>query len=128
MRAHGISDWRQLVEKASNDIRWYWDAVNRDLGIEWFREYDNVYDSSAGIPFTKWFLNGKCNIVANAIDRHARASPDKVAYVFESEVRSKKVTYSELDAQVNRLARALSESGIRKGDVVGIYMPMVEEA
>lgn len=128
MRAHGIADWRQLVEKANNDIRWYWDAVNRDLGIEWFRDYDNVYDSSAGVPLTRWFLNGRCNIVANAIDRHARASPDKVAYIFESEARSKKVTYSELDVQVNRLARALSESGIRKGDVVGIYMPMVEEA
>ncbi|MGI0036888.1 MAG: AMP-binding protein, partial [Nitrososphaera sp.] len=128
MKAYGISDWRELVRKANDNIEWYWDAVNTDLGIEWFTKYDRVYDSSDGIPFTKWFLNGKCNIVANAIDRHARAHPEKTAYVFAGESRSKKVTYGELDAQVNRLARALSEAGIRRGDVVGIYMPMVEEA
>lgn len=128
MRANGISDWRELVRKANNDIGWYWDAVNRDLGIDWFRHYDSVYDSSAGMPFTKWFLKGECNIVANAIDRHARHHPDKVAYIFARESGSKRVTYGELNAQVNRLAIALADSGIGKGDVVGIYMPMVEEA
>ena len=128
MKKHEISDWRQLVKKANNDIEWYWDAVNTDLGIEWFTNYDRVYDSSSGIPFTRWFLNGKCNIVANAIDRHSRKQPDKVAYVFAGESGSKKVTYRELDMQVNRLARALSDSGVGKGDVVAIYMPMVEQA
>ena len=128
MKVHGISDWRELVKKANGDIRWYWDAVNTDLGIEWFTKYDRVYDSSKGIAFTKWFLNGRCNIVANAIDKHARTHPDKIAYVFADESGSKKVTYGELDSQVNRLASALSGSGIRRGDVVGIYMPMVEEA
>src|SRR5688572_20510603 len=75
MKAHGISDWRQLVKRANADIGWYWDAVNRDLEIEWFAGYDRVYDSSNGMPFTKWFLNGKCNIVANAVDKHARGQP-----------------------------------------------------
>jgi acetyl-CoA synthetase len=128
MKKHEISDWRQLVKKANSDIEWYWDAVNNDLGIEWFTKYDRVYDSSDGIPFTRWFLNGKCNIVANAIDRHSKAQPDKAAYVFAGESGSKKVTYSELDLQVSRLARALSDSGVGKGDVVAIYMPMVEQA
>jgi acetyl-CoA synthetase len=128
MRKHGIPNWRDLVKKANSDVAWYWDAVNDDLGIEWFRKYDKVLDSSKGVPFTKWFLNGRCNIVANAIDRHAKKQPDKVAYIFAGENGSRKVTYGELDSQVNKLARALSDSGIRKGDVVGIYMPMVEEA
>ncbi|HKU50528.1 MAG TPA: AMP-binding protein [Nitrososphaera sp.] len=128
MQKHGISGWRQLIEKSTEDIGWYWDAVNSDLGIEWFAKYDRVYDSSAGIPFTKWFLNGKCNIIANAIDRHARTQPDKVAYIFAGETGSKKVTYGELDTQVSRLARALADSGVGRGDVVGIYMPMVAEA
>jgi acetyl-CoA synthetase len=128
MKVHGISDWRELVNKANGNIEWYWDAVNTDLAIEWFTKYGRVYDSSNGIPFTKWFLNGKCNVVANAIDRHARTHPEKTAYVFADESGSKKVTYGELDVQINRLASALSESGIRRGDVVGIYMPMVEEA
>jgi acetyl-CoA synthetase len=103
MSRHGISGWRQLVEKANGDIAWYWDAVNDDLGIEWFQKYDKTFDSSAGIPWTKWFVNGKCNIVANAIDRHAKSQPDKVAYIFANERGSKKVTYRELDDQVSRL-------------------------
>ena len=125
---HGLSGWRQLVERANNDISWYWDAVNEDLGIEWFRKYDRTFDSSAGIPWTKWFINGKCNIVANAIDRHAKNQPDKVAYIFANELGSKKITYRKLDEQVGRLAGALSNAGIKKGDVVAIYLPMIPEA
>ena len=128
MDKHGLSGWRQLVERANKDISWYWDAVNGDIGIEWFRKYDRTFDSSAGIPWTKWFINGKCNIVANAIDRHAKNRPDKVAYIFANEHGSKKITYRELDEQVCRLAGALSNAGIKKGDVVAIYLPMIPEA
>jgi acetyl-CoA synthetase len=128
MKKHGISGWRELVQKANSDIGWYWDAVNEDLGIEWFQKYDRVYDSSDGLPWTKWFINGKCNIISSAIDRHAKNQPDKVAYIFANEFGSRKVTYRELDEQVSRLASALSGAGIGKGDVVGIYMPMIPEA
>lgn len=128
MKKHGISGWRELVQKANSDIGWYWDAVIEDLGIEWFQKYDKTYDSSDGLPWTKWFINGKCNIISNAIDRHAKKQPDKVAYIFANELGSRKVTYKELDEQVSRLASALSGAGIRKGDVVGIYMPMIPEA
>lgn len=128
MNKHGIADYRELVKKANDDIAWYWDAVNDDLKLEWFQKYNKVYDSSAGAPWTKWFIGGKCNIVANAIDRHARKNPDKIAYVFASEKGAKKVTYRELDCEVGRLASALKDAGMRKGDVVGIYLPMVPEA
>jgi acetyl-CoA synthetase len=128
MSKHGISDWRQLVEKANSDIGWYWDAVNEDLSIEWFQKYDKTFDSSAGIPWTKWFINGRCNIVTNAIDRHANSQPDKIAYIFANESGSKKVTYRELDEQVTRLAGVLTAAGIKKGDVVAIYLPMIPEA
>jgi acetyl-CoA synthetase len=128
MERHGISGWRKLVEKANGDIGWYWDAINEDLGIEWFQKYDRIFDSSAGIPWTKWFVNGKCNIVANAIDRYAKSQPDKVAYIFANERVSKKITYGELDQKVGRLAGALEKAGIKKGDVVAIYLPMIPEA
>lgn len=128
MGRHGISGWRELVGKANGDIGWYWDAVNEDLGIEWFQKYDRTFESSAGIPWTKWFINGKCNIVANAIDRHAKKQPDKVAYIFANERGSKKITYRELDEQVSRLAGAMEKAGIKKGDVVAIYLPMIPEA
>ena len=128
MKKHSISNWRQLIEKANSDIEWYWNAVNEHLGIEWFRKYDKTYDSQTGIPWTKWFLNGKCNIVVNAIDRHAKKQPDKVAYIFANEQGSKKITYRELDEQVSRLAGALTTNGVKKGDVVAIYLPMIPEA
>jgi acetyl-CoA synthetase len=128
MDKHGIPGWRQLVERANSDIGWYWDAVNDDLGIEWFQKYDKTFDSSAGVPWTKWFINSKCNIVANAIDRHAKSQPDKIAYIFANEFGAKKITYRELDDQVSRLAGALTKAGIKKGDIVAIYLPMIPEA
>jgi acetyl-CoA synthetase len=128
MEKHGIPGWRQLVEKANGDIKWYWDAVNEDLGIEWFRKYDKTFDSSAGIPWTKWFVNGKCNIVANAIDRHAKSQPYKTAYIFADASGSRKITYRELDDQVSKLAGALIGAGVKKGDAVAIYLPMIPEA
>jgi acetyl-CoA synthetase len=128
MKKHGISSWCQLVERANSGIEWYWNAVNEDLGIEWFRKYDRTYDSVAGIPWTKWFVNGKCNIVVNAIDRHAKKQPDKVAYIFANEHGSRKITYRELDEQVSRLAGALAAAGVKKGDVIAIYLPMIPEA
>jgi acetyl-CoA synthetase len=128
MKKHSISNWCQLIEKANSDIEWYWNAVNEDLGIKWFRKYDKTYDSQTGIPWTKWFLNGKCNIVVNAIDRHAKKQPDKVAYIFANEQGSKKITYRELDEQVSRLADALTTAGVKKGDVIAIYLPMIPEA
>jgi acetyl-CoA synthetase len=128
MKKHGISSWHQLVDRANSGIEWYWNAVNEDLGIEWFRKYDRTYDSVAGIPWTKWFVNGKCNIVVNAIDRHAKKQPDKVAYIFANEYGSRKITYRELDEQVSRLAGALAAAGVKKGDVIAIYLPMIPEA
>jgi acetyl-CoA synthetase len=128
MKRHGISDYKELVKRANSDIAWYWDAVNDDLGLEWQRKYGRVYDSSAGLPWTKWFVGGRCNIISNAIDRQAKTNPDKTAYIFASENGSKKVTYGQLDSEVGRLASALKEAGVGKGDVVGIYLPMVPEA
>ncbi len=128
MNNQGISDWHQLVDRANSNIEWYWNAVNEDLGIEWFQKYDKTYDSQEGVPWTKWFLNGKCNIVVNAIDRHAKKQPDKVAYIFADEQGSRKITYRELDEQVSRLADALVTAGIKKGDVIAIYLPMIPEA
>jgi acetyl-CoA synthetase len=127
MSKYGLQDFRSLVKKANEDISWYWDAVNEDLKLEWFEKYSRVFDSSRGIEWTKWFVGGKCNIVANCLDRHARTQPEKIAYVFEGNGSTQKITYRELDLQVSRLAAALIDSGVKKGDVVAIYLPMIPE-
>ena len=85
MIKHGIADYSHLLQKSTENIEWYWNAVNEDLDLEWYKEYDQLFDSSSGIPWTKWFINGKCNIIANVIDRHAKNQPDKIAYIFENE-------------------------------------------
>ena len=54
MRKHGIEDYIQLVQKSNEDIEWYWNAVNEDLNLEWFKKYDQIFDSSNGIPWTRW--------------------------------------------------------------------------
>lgn len=70
MKKHQINSYQQLLKSVEN-IAWYWNAVNEDLGLEWYDDYTQVFDSSEGFPRTKWFVNDKCNIVYNAVDKHA---------------------------------------------------------
>ncbi|HET7391532.1 MAG TPA: acetyl-coenzyme A synthetase N-terminal domain-containing protein [Nitrososphaeraceae archaeon] len=86
MIKHGITDYSYLLKKSNENIKWYWNTINDDLNLEWYKKYDRVYDSSNGIPWTRWFINGKCNIIANVIDKHAKNQPDKIAYIFENEI------------------------------------------
>ncbi len=129
MLTHGIKDYDELVTRSVDDIEWFWDAVMKDLGIEWYRPYKKVMDTSKGIQWTRWFADGKINIVHNCLDRHINTSRAKgIACIWEGddgEVR--KVTYRRLFKEVNRLANALRDIGIKKGDTVGIYMPMTPE-
>ncbi len=129
MRKHGIENYIQLVQKSNEDIEWYWNAVNEDLNLEWFRKYDQTFDSSNGIPWTRWFINGKCNIISNIIDKHAKNQPNKIAYIFENEKGDiRKISYGQLAYEVNLVASSLLAAGIKKGDVIAIYSPMVPEA
>ena len=129
MSKHGIEDYIQLVQKSNEDIEWYWNAVNEDLNLEWFKKYDQTFDSSNGIPWTRWFINGKCNIMSNVIDRHAKNQPDKIAYIFENEKGDiRKISYRQLAYEVNLVACSLLDAGIKKGDVIAVYLPMVPEA
>ncbi len=129
MRKHGIADYIRLVQKSNENIEWYWNAVNEDLNLEWFKKYDQIFDSSNGIPWTRWFINGKCNIMSNVIDRHAKNQPDKIAYIFENEKGDiRKISYRQLAYEVNLVACSLLDAGIKKGDVIAVYLPMVPEA
>jgi acetyl-CoA synthetase len=129
MKKHRIPSYQQLIQKSNKDTRWYWHAVNRDLNLKWFRKYDRLIDQSHGISNTKWFTGGKCNIIANAIDRHVKSQPNKIAYIFENaKGTTRRVSYKELACEVNLLSCALKNAGIKKGDIVGIYMPLIPEA
>jgi acetyl-CoA synthetase len=125
MREHGIDDWHELHARAEDDIGWFWDAVVKHLGIEFFTPYERVFDDSDGPMWTRWFGGGTVNLTHNCVDRHARDTPDHQAVICESEdglVRS--ASYAELEAEVNRVANALLELGVREGDAVGLFLPM----
>ena len=128
MQKFGIKSLQELHKKSISDIQWYWDAVNDDIGIVWDKKYSTICDVSAGMPWPKWFSDGKLNIINSTVSKFAKKTPDKIAYYFLSENSiEQKITYLQLEKQVNKLANALS-GFVTKGDTVAIYMPMILEA
>lgn len=115
----------QIYASAMADPDGFWARWAGEL--DWIEPWHTVCEFTP--PDAKWFLGGKLNACANCVDRHARgARADKVALLWEGEpgdVRS--ITYRELLGEVSRTANALKELGIRKGDRVCLYMPMVPE-
>ncbi len=122
MDEHGIKDLDELLEK-SQDLEWFWGEMAKEL-VEWYKPYDKVLDWDP--PYVKWFEGAEYNIVHDALDKHVKTErKDKVAYIFEGEPGDvKKWTYGELYTEVNKLANALKSLGVKKGDRVGIYLPM----
>jgi len=129
MDAHGISTYDELVERSTTDIEWFWDAALKDLGVEWDRPYDAVLDESEGFPWAKWFVGGKLNIVRNCIDRHAAGPrPDHPAIEWVSEGGDRRtVSFADLDRETCRVANAMKAAGVKRGDTVGLYLPMIPE-
>ena len=125
----GIDSIAELRKRSTEDIAWFWDAVVKDLKLDFFEHYSQVVDISNGPQWAKWFVGGKLNIAYNCVDRHAKTHlASKNAIICESEqgeVRS--LTYLELYAETNRLANALKSLGIGRGDRVGLMLPMMPE-
>ena len=126
MRQLGLDTVEALRERAAADPAWFWEAVIRDLGLSWFRQPDRVLDLSDGLPFAHWFPGGRFNYVSNAVDRHAHGpAADRPALVWEGEEgTTRTLTYRQLLVEVSRAAAALRALGIRRGDRVGIFLPM----
>jgi acetyl-CoA synthetase len=129
MDRHGISEYDELLRRATEDVAWFWDAVCQDLELEWYRPYEQVLDTSRGVAWARWFAGGQLNYVHNALDKHVSTPRrNKLALVWEGEDGvCRKLTYWELWVETNRLANALRALGVGKGDRVGIFMPMVSE-
>jgi acetyl-CoA synthetase len=130
MRAHGIDSIDELRRRSVEDMEWFWDAVVRDLGIEFSTPYERVLDDSGGPAWTTWFIGGRVNLTHNCVDRHALSGRrDHLALIGEGEdgeVRT--LTYGELKREVDAIAGGLRDLGIGKGDPVAVFMPMVPEA
>ena len=129
MQKHDIGSLEELSVKAKNDLSWFWKAVDEDIGIVWDKPYHKVFDSEKGIQWTRWFVEGKTNIYKSSVEKFAKSNPEKTAYHFVSEDgKESSLTYAELDSKVAKLSNGLKELGVKKGDVIAIYLPMVEGA
>lgn len=117
----------EIYERAAADRLAFWASEAERL--EWARPWDQVLDWS-NAPFARWFAGGRLNVAVNCVDRHVAAGRgDRVAYhwVGEPEGDTRDITYAELQDLVCRAANALTELGVRSGDRVAIYMPMIPE-
>ncbi|MEZ5184329.1 MAG: acetate--CoA ligase [Candidatus Nanopelagicales bacterium] len=123
-QANGKAD---LYEQAAADRLSFWDTQARRL--QWQTPWEQTLDWSDA-PFAKWFVGGRLNVAVNCVDRHVEAGfGDKVAIHFEGEPGdTRSVTYADLRDQVNKAANTLTGLGVRAGDRVAIYLPMIPEA
>lgn len=115
MKAHAIATVDELVRRSTTDTDWFWAAALEDLGVRWQRPWTTLKDESKGFPWTRWFIDGRLNIVDNCIDRHLPARGDHVAVVgVQDDGHTRRWTYRELHDEVSRLAVALKECGVRR--------------
>jgi acetyl-CoA synthetase len=115
-----------MYDEAEKDRLAFWEKQAHAL--QWDAPWTNVLDWN--VPFAKWFVGGKINASVNALDRHVNEGRgDRVAFFFEGEPGdTRTITYSELLTEVKKTANALTELGVKDGDRVAIYMPMIPEA
>ncbi len=127
-RIKSMQEYHALMNEAKEDYEGFWKRY-ADEKIKWLAPYDKVLDESDA-PFYKWFTNGKLNVTIQCIDRHLENRGDKIAILFEGDRGDvRKITYKELSLEVNRFANLLKNRfGVKKGDRVVLYMPMIPEA
>jgi acetyl-CoA synthetase len=129
MARHGIGSFDELMARSTSDVAWFTEAVLKFLDVQFQRPYTSVVDLSRGIQWPQWCVGGGLNIVYNCIDKHyGEAEGRRVAILYESEEgNTRKLTYNELHIEVNHCANMLRAHGLKKGDAIGLFMPMTPE-
>ena len=128
MEARTASRYPEIYERSMRDPEGFWGEAAE--AIDWIEKPKKVFDPSAGI-YGRWFVGGVCNTCFNALDRHVAAGRgNQAALVYNSPVSGAKrtFTYSDMLAEVKTLGAVLQDFGVKKGDRVILYMPMVPEA
>ena len=122
-----MSNYAEFHRRSIEDRDGFW--REQAALIDWQTPFTQVCDYSRP-PFAKWFVGGRTNLCHNAVDRHAAARPDANALIFVSTETNQEVVYSfrQLQAEVERMAATLLSLGVKKGDRVLVYMPMIPEA
>jgi acetyl-CoA synthetase len=129
-KAHikSLEDYKKLYKRSIEDPEGFWGEQAQNL--EWFKKWDKVMDYSFKDPlYIKWFQGGKTNVAVNCLDRHLKnGRRNKAAIIWEGEPGDTRTyTYQQLYAEVCKFANVLKKKGVKKGDLVTIYMPMIPE-
>ena len=129
-RAHiDAAEYDRMYRESINDPDGFW-AKQAERFVTWFTPWETVSRCNYHTGDIRWFEGATLNVAYNCIDRHLRERGDQVAIIWESDDPSvdRKITYRELHDEVCRFANVLKDRGVRKGDRVSIYMPMIPEA
>ena len=123
---HALLGDASVYERAEGDPEGWW--VEQAQKLHWMEPWEQVLDDS-NPPFYKWFVKGRLNVCENCLDRHVRdGRGGRVAFHWRGEDGGERdITYAELLAEVQRFANGLKSLGVGRGDVVGIYLPMIPE-
>jgi len=128
-KINNLEQYFKHYNKSIREPRKFWGKIAEENFI-WYQGWDKVVDFNMGEADVKWFVNGKVNITKNCIDRHLAKRGDKTAIIFEPNNPNEgalHISYNELYDRVAKMANVLREQGIRKGDRVCIYLPMIPE-
>ncbi|MGI9228615.1 MAG: acetate--CoA ligase [Gammaproteobacteria bacterium] len=128
--AHISSEqYQQMYQRSLNDADAFW-AEQAEKFVSWTRQWDTVQDWDYDAVSIKWFSGAKLNVSHNCLDRHLDTRGDQTAIIWEGDdpASDKKITYRQLHAEVCKFANVLKSRGVKKGDCVSIYMPMIPEA
>jgi len=129
-RAHADNDnYLEMYQRSIEDPEKFWAEQANEL-VSWFKPWDSVMNVDYHKADIKWFEGASLNVCYNCVDRHLENRADQVAIIWEGDDPSvdKSITYKELFEQVSKLGNVLKDRGVKKGDCVSIYMPMVPEA
>ena len=129
MQRHRIADYPALYDRSIGEMEWFWKATLEEMGIEWASPYTRVLDLSKGIQWPQWFVGGRLNLVHNCVDKY-RTGPRAahLAIRWEGEDGTQRsLTYRQLDTEVCRAAAILGRLGVRRGDRVAVFLPMLPE-
>ncbi len=129
MTRYGLDSFEALLSRSTADVAWFTDAVLKYLDITFLRPYNSVVDLSKGIQWPQWCVGGMLNITYDCVDkRFGIEAQNRAAIIYESEEgNNRTLTYSDLFFEVSRCANVLRSFGLKKGDVVGLFMPMTPE-